>query len=268
MQLRPERQIHDRQQCVLASGGTGDLCTLRAACAVTSTVFHSGDNLWIVNHLPWYAAGVHQCICTKVHQGSDVTQPRLYPVTYNWTDQLIFVAREKVCSQRRGLPTSCRREIRSRKRLIGMTWAHARRPASATARCTCCGTQSLTHRCNTLLWSWMPVDAPADIRVVPRSATCVLAVQIGIEYLDPYWPQLHVEELNHFAFGPHVRPTVGVWPRVCGSVLVVTECGSLRVVTGVRFSVCGHWRVVQCDAALGRCVHAIRSSVNAARVVD
>ena len=95
--------------------------------------------------------------------------------------------------------------------------------------------------------------------MVPRSATCVLGVQIGIEYLDPYWPQLHVEELNHFAFGPHVRPTVGVWPR---------ECGSLRVVTGVRFSVCGHWRVVQCDAALGRCVHAIRSSVNAARVVD
>ena len=84
-------------------------------------------------------------------------------------------------------------------------------------------------------------------RVVPRSATCVLGVQIGIEYLDPYWPQLHVEELNHFAFGPHVRPTVGVWPRVSGSVLVVT---------GVWFR------------ATQRSIHAIRLSVNAARVVD
>ena len=50
-------------------------------------------------------------------------------------------------------------KIGSRKHLIGMKWARARRPARATARCACCGTQSLTHRCNTLLSSRMPVDA-------------------------------------------------------------------------------------------------------------
>ena len=32
---------------------------------ITTTVLHQGRNFWVVNKLPWYAAGVHQCICTQ-----------------------------------------------------------------------------------------------------------------------------------------------------------------------------------------------------------
>jgi hypothetical protein len=63
---------------------------------ITSTVIHHAKNLWIINKLPWYAAGVHQCICTTVHQGSDPSTPTMYPVTYNWTEQLFFIGVEKI----------------------------------------------------------------------------------------------------------------------------------------------------------------------------
>jgi hypothetical protein len=29
-----------------------------------------GDNFWVVNHLPWYAGGVHQCVCTHIREGA------------------------------------------------------------------------------------------------------------------------------------------------------------------------------------------------------
>ena len=45
---------------------------------VTTMVLHQGINMWIINRLPWYAAGVHQCICTNVHQDSDPTSPKMY----------------------------------------------------------------------------------------------------------------------------------------------------------------------------------------------
>jgi hypothetical protein len=57
-------------------------------------IIHQDRNMWIVNHLPWYAAGVHQCICTNVHQAGDKSTQFLYPVDYNWTAQMFFVGRE------------------------------------------------------------------------------------------------------------------------------------------------------------------------------
>ena len=63
---------------------------------VTSTIIHQGAYMWIVNHLPWYAAGVHQCICTEIHEGSDPTKPKMYPVAYNWTDQMFYIGREEI----------------------------------------------------------------------------------------------------------------------------------------------------------------------------
>jgi hypothetical protein len=62
---------------------------------VTSTVLHQGKNFWIVNKLPWYAAGIHQCICTMAKEGF-TAQTGVYPLQTNWTDNLIFVARENI----------------------------------------------------------------------------------------------------------------------------------------------------------------------------
>lgn len=63
---------------------------------ITTEVLHKGENMWIINHLPWYAAGVHQCICTKIEQGSDVTAPKMYPVQFNWTEQMYYIGREEL----------------------------------------------------------------------------------------------------------------------------------------------------------------------------
>jgi len=58
---------------------------------VTSVIYHQGTNMWITNHLP---LKVTQTICTKPKQGGDKTQPAIYPVQFNWVDNLFFVARE------------------------------------------------------------------------------------------------------------------------------------------------------------------------------
>lgn len=63
---------------------------------IKSTVIAQGLNLWIVNQFPWYAADTHQCICTNVHQGSDPKAAFLYPIQYNWTQQMFYVGREKI----------------------------------------------------------------------------------------------------------------------------------------------------------------------------
>jgi len=63
---------------------------------IESTVIAQGLNLWIINKFPWYAAGTHQCICTNVHQGSDPTSAFLYPIQYNWTQQMYYMGREKI----------------------------------------------------------------------------------------------------------------------------------------------------------------------------
>jgi len=63
---------------------------------VGSKVIHQGQSFWVVNHFPWYAAGIHQCICTEAHEGANPKLPGVYPVQYNWTQQMFFIAREKI----------------------------------------------------------------------------------------------------------------------------------------------------------------------------
>merc|ERR1711988_1595027 len=63
---------------------------------LSSMVLHQGAYMWIVNKFPWYAAGVHQCICTEPRQGGDWTTPNVFPIAYNWTDNLHYVGREKL----------------------------------------------------------------------------------------------------------------------------------------------------------------------------
>ena len=85
------RQVYD---AVKSKALRYDLNVKTVVGNVTTEIIHQNRHMWIINHLPWYAANVHQCICTNVHQGSDATQEYLYPVTYNWTDQMFFVGRE------------------------------------------------------------------------------------------------------------------------------------------------------------------------------
>lgn len=63
---------------------------------IGSMIIHQGVNMWIVNHMPWYAFGVHQCICTTVKQAGDATAAKMYPVQYNWTQQMYFMGRERL----------------------------------------------------------------------------------------------------------------------------------------------------------------------------
>merc|ERR1711871_139552 len=63
---------------------------------VESEVLHQGQGFWVVNKFPWYAAGVHQCICTEAHEGGDKTRPGVYPVQFNWTQQMFYIGREKI----------------------------------------------------------------------------------------------------------------------------------------------------------------------------
>lgn len=91
-----------------ARGGLGlryDLNVKTVVGNVTTMVLHQGQNMWIINKLPWYTAGVHQCICTKVHQDSDPNSPDMYPVQYNWTDQMYYMGREKIGIEYQSEPT-------------------------------------------------------------------------------------------------------------------------------------------------------------------
>ena len=92
---RPDsgRQVYDMKN---AKAIRLDLDSKTEVGNLTSTIIQQGTNMWILNKLPWYAAGVHQCICTNVHQGSDVHTKLLYPVQFNWTNNLVFVGREKI----------------------------------------------------------------------------------------------------------------------------------------------------------------------------
>ena len=46
---------------------------------MTSTIIHQGTNFWIVNELPWYVGGIHQCICTHIRDNGVGTN-YYYPV--------------------------------------------------------------------------------------------------------------------------------------------------------------------------------------------
>lgn len=63
---------------------------------VTSAVMAQGPYLWIVNHLPWYALGVKQCICAEPKQGGDTTAAPVYPLQYNWTNRMSHVGLERM----------------------------------------------------------------------------------------------------------------------------------------------------------------------------
>jgi len=61
---------------------------------MTSTVFHQGKNFWVVNKLPWYVGGIHQCICTHIRENAIENGVYYYPVQYNWVDKLVYMGRE------------------------------------------------------------------------------------------------------------------------------------------------------------------------------
>jgi len=62
---------------------------------ITSTIIHQGTNFWVVNKLPWYAGGIHQCICTTIRENG-VGEKIYYPVQYNWVDNMVFIGRELI----------------------------------------------------------------------------------------------------------------------------------------------------------------------------
>ena len=92
---RPDsgRQIYDAKK---AKALRYDLDSKTKVGNFSSSIIHKGPDMWIVNHLPWYAASVHQCICTQVHAAGDPQSPKMYPIAYNWTQQLVFIGREKI----------------------------------------------------------------------------------------------------------------------------------------------------------------------------
>jgi len=63
---------------------------------VTSAVIAQGPYLWIVNHLPWYALGVKQCICTQPKEGGDAAAKNVYPLQYNWTNRMSWIGLEEI----------------------------------------------------------------------------------------------------------------------------------------------------------------------------
>jgi len=60
---------------------------------VRSVILHQGQHMWITNHLP---LKITQTICTGPREGGDKAKPPIFPVQYNWVDNLIFVARETI----------------------------------------------------------------------------------------------------------------------------------------------------------------------------
>ena len=67
---------------------------------ITSTVIHQGKNFWVVNKFPWYAGGIHQCICTHIREVAGEEEEEkgeetyYYPIQYNWVDKMVFMGRE------------------------------------------------------------------------------------------------------------------------------------------------------------------------------
>ena len=68
---------------------------------ITSTVIHQVKNFWVVNKFPWYAGGIHQCICTHIREvaGEEKIEEQeeetyYYPIQYNWVDKMVFMGRE------------------------------------------------------------------------------------------------------------------------------------------------------------------------------
>jgi len=78
-------------------GGLYEELTLDTSVGeIESKLYHQGQNFWVVNHFPWYALGIHQCICTHAREGGDKTKASIYPVQYNWTQQMFYIGRETI----------------------------------------------------------------------------------------------------------------------------------------------------------------------------
>jgi len=60
---------------------------------VTSTIFHQSEHMWIVNRL---VGLVNQCICTEPREGGDASTPAVYPLQFNWVDNLVYISTEKI----------------------------------------------------------------------------------------------------------------------------------------------------------------------------
>ena len=58
-------------------------------------ITHQGPNMWIVNHFPFWAVGQEQCVCVKIRQGGDSSNPTpIYPIKFDWVDNLQYIGRE------------------------------------------------------------------------------------------------------------------------------------------------------------------------------
>ena len=58
-------------------------------------VVHTGPNMWIVNHFPWWALGIEQCVCVEIKEGGDGSkQDSIYPINPKWVDLLEYIGRE------------------------------------------------------------------------------------------------------------------------------------------------------------------------------
>ena len=52
--------------------------------------------MWIVNRYGWIGNGnIDQCICINIREGGNASNPNpIYPINYNWVDNLQYIARE------------------------------------------------------------------------------------------------------------------------------------------------------------------------------
>jgi len=62
---------------------------------VNSEILHTGPNMWIINHFPWWSFGLEQCVCVDIKEGGDDANPNpIYPIQPQWVDNLIYIGRE------------------------------------------------------------------------------------------------------------------------------------------------------------------------------
>lgn len=87
------RQVYDMEK---ARALRLDVAVESVVGTIQSTIVHQNENMWIINKFPWYAAGIHQCICTNPREAGDPSKPPVFPVQYNWTDQMFYIGREKI----------------------------------------------------------------------------------------------------------------------------------------------------------------------------
>ena len=77
-------------------------------------ILHTGPNMWIVNHFPWWAIGLEQCVCVDIKEGKkfwhnkirkstkitsflggdDTSTTPIYPIQPQWVENLIYIGRE------------------------------------------------------------------------------------------------------------------------------------------------------------------------------